>query len=155
MEHGVLVVNFAALQQAGADIQRALSTLESQLGQLERDAAPLVASWNGAAREAYEVRQSAQWTPGIASGTSVFTYLRSPRITRAIIVRSCTPCSADATMSYQVGRRPHFGQSGSSPLTHSGAPMLRAGMFSSFSSRRTSASGVVQRCRPGSDAGES
>ncbi|MEE3919303.1 WXG100 family type VII secretion target [Micromonospora sp. BRA006-A] len=58
MEHGVLVVNFAALQQAGADIQRALSTLESQLVQLERDAAPLVASWNGEAREAYEVRQS-------------------------------------------------------------------------------------------------
>ncbi|GAB3067853.1 WXG100 family type VII secretion target [Micromonospora schwarzwaldensis] len=58
MEHGVLVVNFAALQQAGADIQRALTTLESQLGQLERDAAPLVASWNGAAREAYEQRQS-------------------------------------------------------------------------------------------------
>ncbi|MCZ7426185.1 WXG100 family type VII secretion target [Micromonospora sp. WMMA1949] len=58
MEHGVLVVNFAALQQAGADIQRALSTLESQLGQLERDAAPLVAGWNGEAREAYEVRQS-------------------------------------------------------------------------------------------------
>ncbi|MEU0962029.1 WXG100 family type VII secretion target [Micromonospora aurantiaca] len=58
MEHGVLVVNFAALQQAGADIQRALSTLESQLGQLERDAAPLVASWDGEAREAYEVRQS-------------------------------------------------------------------------------------------------
>ena len=57
MDH-VLVVNFAALQQAGADIQRALSTLESQLGQLERDAAPLVASWNGEAREAYEVRQS-------------------------------------------------------------------------------------------------
>ncbi|MEU8073260.1 WXG100 family type VII secretion target [Micromonospora sp. NPDC049151] len=58
MEHGVLVVNFAALQQAGADIQRALSTMESQLGQLERDAAPLVASWDGEAREAYEVRQS-------------------------------------------------------------------------------------------------
>ncbi|MCZ7440237.1 MULTISPECIES: WXG100 family type VII secretion target [Micromonospora] len=58
MEHGVLVVNFAALQQAGADIQRALTTLESQLGQLERDAAPLVASWNGEAREAYEQRQS-------------------------------------------------------------------------------------------------
>ncbi|WBB73294.1 WXG100 family type VII secretion target [Micromonospora sp. WMMD1128] len=58
MEHGVLVVNFAALHQAGADIQRALTTLESQLGQLERDAAPLVASWNGAAREAYEQRQS-------------------------------------------------------------------------------------------------
>ncbi|MEV0003283.1 WXG100 family type VII secretion target [Micromonospora sp. NPDC050980] len=58
MEHGVLVVNFAALHQAGADIQRALTTLESQLGQLERDAAPLVANWTGEAREAYEQRQS-------------------------------------------------------------------------------------------------
>ncbi|GLY26060.1 WXG100 family type VII secretion target [Micromonospora sp. NBRC 101691] len=57
MNNGVLVVNFAALQQAGADIQRALNTLDSQLGQLERDAAPLVASWTGEAREAYAVRQ--------------------------------------------------------------------------------------------------
>ncbi|BCL15247.1 MULTISPECIES: WXG100 family type VII secretion target [Micromonospora] len=58
MDNGVLVVNFAALQQAGADIQRALNTLDSQLGQLERDAAPLVASWTGEAREAYSVRQT-------------------------------------------------------------------------------------------------
>lgn len=60
MNDGVLVVNFAALQQAGADIQRALNTLDSQLGQLERDAAPLVASWSGDAREAYGQRQ-ARW----------------------------------------------------------------------------------------------
>lgn len=58
MEHGVLVVNFAALQQASADIQRALNTLDAQLGQLERDAAPLVASWSGAAQQAYEQRQT-------------------------------------------------------------------------------------------------
>ncbi|GIJ26500.1 hypothetical protein Vqi01_16620 [Micromonospora qiuiae] len=58
MEHGVLVVNFAALQQASADIQRASNTLESQLGQLERDAAPLVATWSGEAQQAYEQRQS-------------------------------------------------------------------------------------------------
>ncbi|WP_434742550.1 WXG100 family type VII secretion target [Micromonospora sp. SH-82] len=58
MDNGVLVVNFAALQQAGADIQRALNTLESQLGQLERDAAPLVATWAGDAQQAYQVRQS-------------------------------------------------------------------------------------------------
>ncbi|MEV4713500.1 WXG100 family type VII secretion target [Micromonospora sp. NPDC049374] len=60
MEHGVLVVNFAALQQASADIQRALNTLDAQLGQLERDAAPLVANWSGAAQQAYEQRQ-ARW----------------------------------------------------------------------------------------------
>ena len=56
----VLVVNFAALQQASADIQSALSALTNQLADLERDAAPLVATWDGAAREAYDVRQ-ARW----------------------------------------------------------------------------------------------
>ena len=60
MNDGVLVVSFPALQQASADIQKALSTLDAQLGQLERDAAPLVATWSGAAREAYEQRQ-ARW----------------------------------------------------------------------------------------------
>ncbi|MFK3981541.1 WXG100 family type VII secretion target [Micromonospora sp. NPDC050397] len=60
MNDGVLVVSFTALQQAGADIQRALNTLDSQLGQLERDAAPLVATWSGEAKEAYEQRQ-ASW----------------------------------------------------------------------------------------------
>ncbi|WDZ86355.1 WXG100 family type VII secretion target [Micromonospora cathayae] len=58
MNDGVLVVNFAALQQASADIQRALNTLDSQLGQLERDAAPLVATWSGDAKEAYAQRQT-------------------------------------------------------------------------------------------------
>lgn len=60
MNDDVLVVSFPALQQASADIQKALSTLESQLGQLERDAAPLVATWDGEARQAYDQRQ-ARW----------------------------------------------------------------------------------------------
>lgn len=108
-----------------------------------------------AAQPSIAVRQSVQRTPAIASGTSVLTYLRSPRMTVAIIIRSCTPERAEETMSYQFTRRPHFGQSGSSPLTQSGAPMLRSGMPSSFSIRRTSDSGVVHRCLPGSEAGES
>jgi 6 kDa early secretory antigenic target len=57
---GTLVVNFAALQQASADIQQALGALDTQLSQLERDAAPLVATWDGEARQAYDVRQ-ASW----------------------------------------------------------------------------------------------
>jgi WXG100 family type VII secretion target len=56
---GVLVVQFGALQQAAANIQSALSTLESQLSQLEQDAAPLVATWEGDAKLAYEQRQAA------------------------------------------------------------------------------------------------
>ena len=60
MNDGVLVVTFPALQQASADIQKALNTLESQLSQLERDAAPLVATWSGEAKQAYDQRQ-ARW----------------------------------------------------------------------------------------------
>lgn len=60
MNDGMLVVSFPAMQQASADIQKALDTLESQLSQLERDAAPLIASWEGEARQAYEERQ-ARW----------------------------------------------------------------------------------------------
>ncbi|MEV4533185.1 WXG100 family type VII secretion target [Asanoa sp. NPDC049518] len=58
MKDDVLVVNFPALQQASSDIQRALNTLDTQLGQLERDAAPLIATWDGEARQAYDQRQS-------------------------------------------------------------------------------------------------
>lgn len=60
MNNDMLVVSFPALQQASADIQKALNILETQLGQLEQDAAPLVASWEGEARQAYEQRQ-ARW----------------------------------------------------------------------------------------------
>ncbi|MFC6018657.1 WXG100 family type VII secretion target [Plantactinospora solaniradicis] len=60
MGDGLLVVQFPALQQASADIQKALNTLDSQLDQLEQDAAPLVSTWEGEAKEAYAVRQ-ARW----------------------------------------------------------------------------------------------
>ncbi|RZU51519.1 WXG100 family type VII secretion target [Krasilnikovia cinnamomea] len=57
MDNGLLLVNFGALQQASADIQKALNELQSQLTQLEQDAKPLVASWSGAAQDAYATRQ--------------------------------------------------------------------------------------------------
>jgi WXG100 family type VII secretion target len=58
MNDDLLVVNFAALEQASADIAHALVELETQLDQLERDAMPLVAQWSGDAREAYDMRQT-------------------------------------------------------------------------------------------------
>jgi WXG100 family type VII secretion target len=61
----MLVVNFTALQKASADIQAALNSLHSQLAQLEQDAAPLVAGWDGAARQAYDIRQS-KWQQAAA-----------------------------------------------------------------------------------------
>ena len=57
MNDGLLLVNFGALVQAGADIQKALNELQSQLGELERHAGPLVASWGGDAQVAYQERQ--------------------------------------------------------------------------------------------------
>jgi early secretory antigenic target protein ESAT-6 len=57
---GLLLVNFAALQQAGADIAKGISALQNQLDQLERDAAPLVQTWEGEAQQAYQARQ-AKW----------------------------------------------------------------------------------------------
>ena len=57
MNDGVLVVNFAALSQASADIKKALGKLQADLDELERVAAPLVQSWDGPAKEAYAVRQ--------------------------------------------------------------------------------------------------
>jgi early secretory antigenic target protein ESAT-6 len=60
-DNGLLLVNFGALQQGSADIQKALSTLQSQLSQLDQDARPLVATWAGDAQAAYQARQ-AKWT---------------------------------------------------------------------------------------------
>jgi early secretory antigenic target protein ESAT-6 len=61
MDNGLLLVNFGALQQASADIQKALNTMQAQLSQLARDAGPLVATWSGAAQAAYAERQR-KWT---------------------------------------------------------------------------------------------
>jgi len=58
---GLMLVNFASLQQASVDIQTAITSMQSQLEQLESDAKPLVATWTGAAQEAYAQRQ-ATWT---------------------------------------------------------------------------------------------
>lgn len=59
MHDDALVVNFAALQAASGHIQQAISTIDTQLAQLEADATPLVQSWTGEAREAYQSRQIA------------------------------------------------------------------------------------------------
>jgi early secretory antigenic target protein ESAT-6 len=53
-----LVVNFSRLQETSTHIQSTLTAMETQLGQLERDAAPLVETWNGDAKQAFEERQT-------------------------------------------------------------------------------------------------
>ncbi len=51
-------VEFGALQHAGDSINTALRALENQLAEIERDAAPLVATWQGDAQQAYQIRQT-------------------------------------------------------------------------------------------------
>jgi 6 kDa early secretory antigenic target len=53
----VLVVNFAALQQASANIATALDSMRAQLDELEHRAAPLVSTWDGEAQQAFAQRQ--------------------------------------------------------------------------------------------------
>ncbi|GAB3155917.1 WXG100 family type VII secretion target [Micromonospora sonneratiae] len=60
MRDQVLVVKLPALERASEDIQRALNTLDAQFAQLEQDARPLVAAWEGDAQQAYAERQ-ARW----------------------------------------------------------------------------------------------
>jgi WXG100 family type VII secretion target len=57
---GMLLVNFGAMQQASADIQKAIQSMQAQLDQIESDAKPLIATWDGAAQQAYAQRQ-AKW----------------------------------------------------------------------------------------------
>jgi WXG100 family type VII secretion target len=61
MSDGTLVVNFIALQTAAGDIQSAIASMNNQLADAEQTAAPLVSTWEGSAREAYQARQ-ATWT---------------------------------------------------------------------------------------------
>jgi ESAT-6 family protein len=56
-----LVVDFAAMHQAAADIQSAINKLSSELDQLNSDAQPLVSTWSGAAQQSYHQRQQT-WT---------------------------------------------------------------------------------------------
>jgi early secretory antigenic target protein ESAT-6 len=72
---GLLLVNFGSLQQASADINKALSTLQAQLDQLERDAGPLVQTWDGAARQAYTERQ-AKWRAASADLTGILQNIK-------------------------------------------------------------------------------
>jgi WXG100 family type VII secretion target len=72
----MLLVNFGALQQAGADIQKAVSTLQSQLDELERNAAPLVATWEGEAQQAYAARQ-AKWRAASQDLTNILQNIKA------------------------------------------------------------------------------
>ena len=53
-----IVVNFAQLRMASDHIATAVKTLTNELQELERAANPLVQTWDGDAKQAYEQRQT-------------------------------------------------------------------------------------------------
>ena len=61
MSEGKVVVNFAALHRAADDIANAIKTMESQLDEADNTAKPLLSTWDGGARQAYEQRHH-KWT---------------------------------------------------------------------------------------------
>ena len=73
---GLLLVNFASLQQASADIQKAVSTMQTQLDDLERMGAHLVQTWEGEARQAYDARQ-AKWRASSQDLTQILQNIKA------------------------------------------------------------------------------
>ncbi|WP_412540891.1 WXG100 family type VII secretion target [Longispora sp. K20-0274] len=70
-----LVVDFAALQAGSSDIAAALAKLTASLELLEEHAAPLVASWDGEARQAHAARQR-RWTAAADDLRSMLTAIK-------------------------------------------------------------------------------
>jgi len=71
----MLVVNFAGLHGASSNIELAIKTLNEQLGELERAAAPLVTGWDGDAKAAYETRQK-QWRTAASELTAMLGQIK-------------------------------------------------------------------------------
>ena len=55
-----IVVEFAALNQAAADISTALSSMQSELDTVNQQVQPLLASWQSDAQEAFHQRKT-EW----------------------------------------------------------------------------------------------
>ena len=70
-----MIVNFAARHAASGHLADAISRLQSELGDLERSAAPLVATGEGDARQAYEQRQAA-WRRAAGDLAAVLTEIK-------------------------------------------------------------------------------
>ncbi|WP_432835335.1 WXG100 family type VII secretion target [Dactylosporangium sp. CA-092794] len=56
-----IIVEFAALNQAAADISSALSSMQSELDNINSTVQPMVATWESDAQEAF-LQRKAEWT---------------------------------------------------------------------------------------------
>jgi WXG100 family type VII secretion target len=70
-----IIVDTLAMQQAGDDIQKAISQMYQELDELDSAAAPLIASWDGEAKEAYTMHQR-RWRSAAADLTTNLESIR-------------------------------------------------------------------------------
>ena len=70
-----LTVNFDRMFQVSAHIKQTIEFITTQLGELERHAAPLVAGWGGEAKAAYDQRQQT-WNQASQELVTVLTAIR-------------------------------------------------------------------------------
>jgi WXG100 family type VII secretion target len=70
-----IVVRFSALTKASEDINKAISTMHSELDGLERGIQPLLATWDGTAKNEYHTRQR-EWTQASTDLTTLLTQIK-------------------------------------------------------------------------------
>jgi WXG100 family type VII secretion target len=70
-----ITFDFAGVQLAAGEVQTAITQIESTLAEIERQAAPLVATWTGDAKEAYAARQRA-WTQASSDLTAILRRIK-------------------------------------------------------------------------------
>jgi early secretory antigenic target protein ESAT-6 len=75
MNDGVLVVNFAKLEQAKLDIGKALSKIETDLTELDGLGNQLKAKWGGEAQLAFAAKQK-RWTDAATHLSGILNDIR-------------------------------------------------------------------------------
>ena len=96
MPEGDLVVNFAILRAAADDIQSTVNTMNSKLDDLKSTLAPMVGTWDGAAKAQYAAKQ-AQWD---AAALDLNTLLGS--------IKNAVIASADAMQARETANMQRF-----------------------------------------------
>jgi WXG100 family type VII secretion target len=70
-----LLVNFGQLQAAAGHIDTAINSLHTNLSDLQNEAKPLIATWDGIAQAAYQQRQQ-QWNSAAQDITNLLQSIK-------------------------------------------------------------------------------
>jgi early secretory antigenic target protein ESAT-6 len=73
---GEIIVRFSALSKAAEDINKAITNMQSELDGLEKGIQPLLATWDGQAKEEYHTRQR-EWSSASADLTQLLTQIKA------------------------------------------------------------------------------